>query len=176
MSALVVVAGLPGTGKTTVAREVAARLHWPYLRLDSVEHRITTAGIVPGTLGYSILYVLAADQLRIGVSVVVESVSPVAGSREAWRDVASGTEAEIVEIEVVCSDQDEHRRRVETRDAGIPGMAMPSWTDIVDRDYEPWASPQHVLDTSDSSVEESVEQVLRWIGASRSTEFSKGTR
>ncbi|OZE82224.1 adenylyl-sulfate kinase [Rhodococcus sp. 15-649-1-2] len=176
MSTLVVLAGLPATGKTTVAREVASRLQWPYLRLDTIEHRITTAGIVPGTVGYSVLYALAADQLAVGVPVVVDSVSPVAASRDAWREVASETGAEIVLIEVACSDVDEHRRRVRTRDVGIPGLAVPTWADIQDRDYEPWTSPHHVLDTAGQSVEESVEQVLRWIDVNPVREFSKGTR
>jgi hypothetical protein len=51
---LVVIGGLPGTGKSTIAREVATRTGAAWLRIDAIEQaiRATLAGNV-GIAGYA---------------------------------------------------------------------------------------------------------------------------
>jgi hypothetical protein len=56
-------------------------------------------------------------------------------------------------IEVVCSDAVEHRRRVEQRRADIDGHEVPTWQQIVDREYEPWSEERLVLDTSRTDLD-----------------------
>ena len=41
---LIAFAGLPGTGKTSIARELARRLHATYLRIDTIEQAIVSCG------------------------------------------------------------------------------------------------------------------------------------
>jgi hypothetical protein len=43
----------------------------------------------------------------------------------------------LLEVEVVCSDTREHRRRVETRRTDIPGLKLPAWGDVLVREYAP---------------------------------------
>jgi hypothetical protein len=90
-----------------------------------------------GPVGYLIGYAVAADQLRNGVSVVADSVNPIGVTRSAWREVGVRHAACAVEVEIICSDPDEHRRRAEARDSSIPGLVLPTWKDILDREYEP---------------------------------------
>jgi hypothetical protein len=66
-----------------------------------------------------------------------------------------------MEIEVVCSDAVEHRRRVETRVVDVPRLTLPTWDAVLRRDYEPWDRPHVVLDTAARSAEESVAMLLR---------------
>jgi hypothetical protein len=40
-------------------------------------------------------------------------------TRQAWREVAESLAVPFVEIQVICSDKDEHRRRVTTRETDI---------------------------------------------------------
>lgn len=65
---------------------------------------------------------------------------------------ASGAHA--LEVEVVCSDVIEHQRRVESRVADINGHRLPTWQDVVERDYRPWDTPRLVIDTARVSVAE----------------------
>jgi predicted kinase len=160
---LVVLGGLPATGKSTVAAELVRRTGFPYLRIDTIEQAIvrTTALRQPlGVVGYAIGYSLAAEQLRHNVSVVVECVNPLAVTRDAWRDVAVSAEAGLVEVELVCTDRDVHRRRVETREVDIPDLVHPTWQEIVDREYEPWTRHHLVIDTATHSPAQATDLVL----------------
>ena len=42
---LIILGGLPGTGKTTIARELARQLGAEHLRIDSIEQAIRESGI-----------------------------------------------------------------------------------------------------------------------------------
>ena len=146
---LIVMGGLPGTGKTSVSRELARHLRALHLRIDTIEFALASSESVPvGVAGYVVAYAVAADALRQGLPVVADCVNPLAITRNAWRDVAKSAAAEIIEVEIVCSALIEHRRRVETRVSDIPGLGLPSWKDVLEREYEPWDRQPVVLDTA----------------------------
>ena len=156
---LIIFAGLPGVGKTAIARELAYKLGAAYLRIDSIEQALRDSGAVIGPMndsGYQIAYALAGDNLRLGRTVVADSVNPLRITREAWREVAREAGVESVEIEITCSDSDEHRRRVESRASAIQRLKVPTWTDVMAREYEPWDREHIVIDTNHLSVEKSV--------------------
>ena len=67
----------------------------------------------------------------------------------------------VVEVEVVCSDAAEHRRRVETRVADVPGLVLPTWDGVQSRDYAAWDRPRAVVDTAALTAEEAAAAVLR---------------
>jgi predicted kinase len=162
-STLIVFGGLPGTGKTTLARAVAEEHSATYLRIDTIEQVLRSSGVLAGEdvgpAGYLVAYALAESNLRMGRIVVTDSVNPLAVTRVAWRQVAATASSEIVEIEVVCSDITEHRRRVETRSVDVPGLVLPGWQDVVERDYEPWDGPRIVLDTATCTVAEAIKEL-----------------
>jgi hypothetical protein len=64
---------------------------------------------------------------------------------------------ESLDVEVICSDQAEHRRRVESRIADIPGHVVPTWQDVIERDYHPWDDVRRlIVDTATTTVDEAV--------------------
>jgi predicted kinase len=164
---LVVVGGLPATGKTTVARTAAGRFDAAFLRIDTIEQAIARFAsrensgeelhdAVSWGLGYDVAYAVAGDLLRQGVRVFAECVNPMKITRDAWRDVAKTTGAHLVEVELVCSDPAEHERRATARTVDIPDLALPTWVDILAREYEPWDRTHVVLDTAGQSAEATV--------------------
>jgi len=160
---LIIFAGLPGVGKTAIARELARKLGAMYLRIDSIEQALRESGAVIGPMnesGYRVAYAIAADNLRLGGTVVADSVNPLRITREAWREVAKKERVDSVEIEIKCSDRVEHRRRVESRSANIPGLTVLAWAEVMAREYEPWDREHIEIETSELSVEESVELIL----------------
>ena len=161
---LIVFSGLPGTGKTTIARELSRRLCASYVRIDAIEQALRVAGLNVGTMGYVIGNGIAAENLKIGRVVVADCVNPVHASREGWRETARRNAARLVELEVICSDADEHRRRVENRSPDISGLVLPGWHDVVSRAYEPWDRDRIVLDTASGSIDRLVDRVEALIG------------
>lgn len=161
---LIIFAGLPGVGKTSIARALAQRLDAVFLRIDTIEqvladvHADDVVRADPG-LGYMIACALAAENLALGRTVVGDSVNAIAATRDAWRAVAEQAGATAVEIEVICSDPTEHRRRVETRVADIPGHVPPTWAEVEGREHHAWTRDHIVIDTAGRSLEDCLREL-----------------
>ena len=162
---LISFSGLPGAGKTTIARTLAEDIRAVHLRIDSVENAIRASGVVPigrelDDAGYRVAYALAEDNLRLGHIVISDCVNPIALTRDAWLTVARAAAVPIVEVEIVCSDLSEHRRRVETRPSPFESLENVTWQAVVDREYHKWARGVLVIDTAKHTVPEAV-NILR---------------
>jgi len=160
---LISLAGLPGTGKTTIARAVATRLRAVHLRLDTVEQALVDSGAHThpvGPVGYHVARALAGDHLRQGLVVVADCVNPVAVTRDLWREVARAAGTGLLEVEVVCSDPARHRERVATRTGGVPGMPLPTWEEVAAARPDPWTRDHLVLDTARGTVQECAAAVV----------------
>jgi predicted kinase len=159
---LIAFAGLPGTGKTTLARAIAEERRATYLRVDTIEQILRDSGVLAGDVGpagYMVAYALASANLRLGQDVVADTVNPLAITRDGWRNAARAAGVAIVEVEVICSDAAEHRRRVETRTVDVPGLVPPRWEAVVARDYEAWDRPRVVIDTAQRSVADALAEL-----------------
>ena len=158
---LIVFSGLPGTGKTTIARELAGRIAAVYLRIDVIEQTLRDAGVAPGACGYGVANALALSNLQLGRTVVADCVNPVQESRAAWRATAATAGVALVDIQIVCSDTREHQRRVESRESDIPGLIAPSWQSVLVHEYEPWDDAPLTVDTAQIDAAQAVEKLLK---------------
>ena len=157
---LVVLSGLPGVGKTTIARELARTMSAVYVRIDSIEQALRGEGLEVEGEGYAVAHAISEDNLRLGRIVVADSVNPWPLTRDEWRSVAARAGVRVVDVEVICSDEAEHRRRVESRTADIPGHRVPTWSDVVERDYRPWHRERLIIDTARLDVQQSVQAIV----------------
>ncbi len=161
---LIVIGGLPATGKTTLSRLLAARIGGVHVRIDTIEQAIVRSGLARhpiGAAGYVVGYALAEEHLRQGLTVIAESVNPLAVTRDAWRDVGVKAGVPVTEVEVVCSDPAEHRHRVTSRSIDIPDLRPPEWREVVEREYEPWERERVLVDTAGQTPEQSLDALLR---------------
>ena len=159
---LIVFGGLPGVGKTTIARELAKAIGAVHLRIDTIEHAIRQSSLPKGPIddaGYCVAYAVAEDNLHLGRTVIGDSVNPLPVTREAWRGVARKAGVRLIEIEIICSDRREHQRRVETRGTDFPGWTL-DWREVVERDYHPWDRDRVLIDTAGASIEDSVDRAV----------------
>lgn len=148
---LTVFGGLPGTGKTTLARLLARQQGASYVRVDAIEAGLIEAGLAldqttVGNAGYVVANRTAESCLRAGLDVVVDAVNPVEVAREGWRLLGAELDCVLLFVEVVCSDREQHRRRVAERETDLTGWTLPDWQAVLDREYEPWRGERLVID------------------------------
>ena len=164
---LIILAGLPGTGKTTIARELARRLVAVHIHIDAIELAIRQssahAEVPMDEAGYLVGYAIAEGNLRLGHTVIADCVNPWPLTRDAWKSVAERAGVQAIEIEIICSDPVEHERRITSREPGPSGARPLTWQQVLARDYRHWHRNHLVIDTASKSVEEAVADALAHI-------------
>ena len=118
--------------------------------------------------GYRVGFAVAEDNLRLGKTVVADSVNPLRLTRDTWRSVADRARAKAIEVEVTCPDPAQHRNQVETRSADIKELRLPTWQEIASREYEPGECKHVVIDTAHRYVSDNVNELCDCFFESRS--------
>jgi predicted kinase len=151
-----------------LARELARHRHAAYLRLDTIEHGLSElCGVNVQGEGYRLSYRIAADNLLAGNDVVADCCNPWELTRAEWEGVACGPSARFENIEIVCSEPSEHRRRVESRESDIPGFKLPDWENVQARQYEAWTRPVIRIETAGRAEADCLDELLRRIDGER---------
>ncbi|MCZ2830437.1 AAA family ATPase [Modestobacter sp. VKM Ac-2986] len=160
---LVVVGGLPGVGKTTVARAVAGRTGAAHLRIDTFEVALVRLGLLTevGAEGYELALAAADTCLTAGTDVVVDAVFDVAAARRPFRELAARHGADVHWVRLICTDRVEHRRRVTGRTADLAGHVLPTWPQVQAWTADQWHERHTVVDTA---VGDPVAAVLSALG------------
>jgi predicted kinase len=131
---LIAMAGLPGAGKSALSGELARVLGCALLSVDPVEAAMWRAGVSreqpTGLAAYVVVEDLAREQLVVGNDVIVDAVNDVEPARQQWRSLADRLDVPLAFVEVLCSDEREHERRLAARRRDIPGFPEPSWASV----------------------------------------------
>lgn len=150
---LIVMAGLPASGKSTIAGELAKALRCALLSVDPIEAAMWRAGVErsqpTGLAAYVVAEDLAREQLRVGNDVLVDAVNDVEEARHQWKSLATDLETPLAFIEVFCSDPATHRQRLYKRRRGITGFPEPTWESVVARKehFQRWNDTRLRLDS-----------------------------
>jgi predicted kinase len=173
---LIVVSGLPGTGKSAVAERVARRLGAVQLSIDDIEDALLGAGLAPGwTTGvaaYEAVRAAAEQNLALGRVVVVDAVNDSEPARETWRRAADATNVPVLFFVLTLDDDAEHRRRLDGRRRNLAHVREPSWEDVRRRaeSVEPWVGGHEVIVATPA-----VDEIAAHIAASASAHPSLPT-
>ena len=167
---LYIFSGLPGSGKSTLAHELAKATGFIYLRIDTIEQglRDLCNFEVEGE-GYRLSYRIAKDNLELGMSVIADSCNPIGLTRREWNEVAVQSNANCVNIEVICSNTSEHKVRIQKREPDIEHLVLPSWEDVKNREYHSWDTDRLLIDTAGKSINESVKELFTILGVDKIT-------
>lgn len=167
---LIVVCGLPGVGKTSVAAVVAGRMRAVHLSIDAIEETLLGSGLPAGwqvgVAAYEAARAIAELNLRLGHVVVVDAVNDSEEARQTWRSAADAVGAGLL---LVTSDEREHERRLLGRNRGFSHVSEPTWADVHRRraEYAPWTDDHVEIDTSSQTLHEIADAVVARIGVTR---------
>jgi predicted kinase len=168
---VIIFAGLPGTGKSTLAERVARTILTPVFSSDWLMGGLKPAHAALAKLdrsdflaaSFGLLRTLVIRQLMLDQSAIVEEVMDDT-QFVLWRDTADEFAARLSVIECVCSDEAMHRARIEGRTRGIPGWHEIDW-DHVERmraEIPPLTADRLIVDAMES-VETNLRRVLDYI-------------
>lgn len=161
---LVVVSGLPGTGKSTVAAALADGWTAVHLSVDNVEDAMLGAGLPQswetGVAAYEVVRAAAEQNLGLGRVVVVDAVNDSAIARRTWSAAAEATGTRVRFAVLTPPPPSEHRRRLQRRDRRLAHLPEPTWEQIEARAaaFAPWEEDCIVVD-SGRAVEAVIDEI-----------------
>ncbi|HLO35060.1 MAG TPA: AAA family ATPase [Candidatus Deferrimicrobium sp.] len=151
---LIVLSGLPATGKTVLAAAVARELGAILLSVDPVDSALASAGVretgPTGLAAYAVVGAIAEQNLALGASVVVDAVNAVGEAKTFWIELARRCDARLLAVETILSDGALHRERLAGRIRDL-AIAEPTWEAVVLRrdEWVAWPFAPLVVDAAE---------------------------
>lgn len=166
MQKLIMISGLQGTGKTTLARHLAQILKYPLFTKDLFETTLYNDKLTDGhsLTAYHLLLETTASQLSFGISVIVEAVFPMSGFRQQVCDMAIEHSVDLRIIHTYCSNKALHRHRVETRLSKVPWDRI-TWEDVLYTTsfFEVWKHNEALFLDAVNPLETNLYKALQYI-------------
>lgn len=164
---LIAVSGLPGSGKSTIAEGLARAFEIPILSIDPIEAAMWRSGLSSSETGiaaYRVAEAVAVENLKQGLSVIIDAVNPVEDARAMWQALADEHKVDLKSIEVICSDETIHRQRIEARIRNIEGMPEIDWERVVERkaEYDARTDDRLILDSATSSPHKLIDLAAKY--------------
>lgn len=156
---LIVVSGLPCTGKSSIAEALATKYSIPLFTKDWIEATLRHIALGEEAVdnsvetisedGYEIMSMLAMRQLKMGQSAILEGVVQKDSLRQRWRKLSIDYDAHWYVIECICSNELLHKERVLNRHRNIPCWHEVTWerVEMFGGIYSPWKERRLVLDS-----------------------------
>lgn len=167
---LIVISGLPGTGKSAVAAALAARLGGVWLSIDPITDALLGSGLPDswetGVAAYEAARAMTEQNLRLGRVVVVDAVNDSEPARDTWRSAASATHVALRLVVLVLADAAEHRRRLEGRHRDLQHVPEPTWDQVSARaaGSAPWEEGTYLSLAAESPVDAVVRELETRLG------------
>jgi predicted kinase len=171
---LIVVFGPPGSGKSTLARALASHFGAAYLDSDTItapffgEDRDSDEYRRLRPTLYEALYALAASNLALGLSVVLDGPHGSVLADQLWLErvttMTGRAGADVGFIRCAC-DTETMRRRMIARGEPRDGLKLTRWVDFVasQPDWRETAFPHLTVDTTTSAPDTMLARVLAWL-------------
>ncbi len=164
---LVLISGLPGTGKTRLANELAASLQISVFAKDRFQSQLHRLGLTDreGPAGYHLLLDMADQQLSLGLGAILDAVFPKHGFRQEAHEIAEQHAASFRPVLCYCSDDEVLKERMQNREQYVPHWSPVGWEEVlkIRAYFEPWDENSALhLDAIDN-FDQNLSRALDWI-------------
>lgn len=162
---LIIFSGLPGTGKSTLADQLARKLRWPLLRIDDVIGAVPEdADVVFWDSKVDILLTLVETQLEMGLNVIVDSVF-MNMDRQHAQELARKYGARFLPIYVFVSDEKIWKQRVNDRCKEMKDKRVATWenTQHQRKHFANWEPQTALFVDSVNLIAQNFEKVLDFV-------------
>ena len=165
-SIFIVMRGFPGTGKSTIARLLAAALHASLIDRDIIRQTaVHVLGELPhvGQFSYELMFALAREQLSLGLSVVIDTPLTYRTTYEQCKGLAKAFQTPMLVVHCQCPPEVQ-KRRLEDRKGNVSAFQITSW-DEWERwkpRFEAYEDGGCTIDTS-NPMDDSLATVMRSI-------------
>lgn len=171
---LIVFAGLPGVGKSTLARALARELRAAYLDKDTIkdaalalgrEMKVENAMQYAGALSYTLLIPIARDNLTVGTHVIIDSPAGHRTFQDAIEDLVRGVKVNFKLIECITTDEALLRERIERRAPELPDHRVRDWDAFQQarERLERMSGPRLLVDTAET-VATNLHKIMNTLG------------
>jgi adenylate kinase family enzyme len=164
---IIIIGGVPGTGKTTLAELLSKEIEATCFSKDKLEAAILRRGIANkdslNGVGYELLSEIAKTELDHNRSVILDSVASSQRVLEFWPHIIT---QKIYYIECICSDEELHKERVEGRSRNITGWYEITWNDIlkIKKSYQPFSENRLIIDSA-NDLSKNVAKAINYVRA-----------
>jgi hypothetical protein len=161
---LILVCGLPGTGKTTVAERIAEKTRSRLLSTDVMRKEIIER---PGytekekEMVYGLVFGMAERMLRDSKNVVLDGTFYKKGLRDSVREIAEKTGSDFHLVEVVCGERIIKERLGDRKKARSASDADFGVYKKIKRVFEPVRGEHFVINTSTKNWRKQTDEMAR---------------
>jgi predicted kinase len=171
---LILITGLPGIGKTTLARELARQTKGIHFDLDDTKRVVVPEYMVTESIDpHEFRYKYYAEAIRrlpdlFGQSsaqiVIMDETFHLQGFRRMWREAARQLNIRLHWVEAVCDEEIVKERLSNGRDRGNHILVDKGYQMylLFRKAFEPIKGPHEVVDTNKDIVPQVQRMVREW--------------
>jgi predicted kinase len=170
---LAVFKGLPGTGKSTLARELHKEIGWPLIDRDAIKEQLIYSGVSEKEIGFKshqIMWEKAESFLQEGTSAICDTNLNQKVILEDVKRIEEKKHAQILIVECLCEDKEVQKSRIDARkDKGLLSFWVDSWEKCLQYENSDKTQafeisyPKIQVDTGNITIQEGVEKISRFI-------------
>lgn len=164
-STIIIIGGIPGAGKSTLAKALSKELNIPAFAKDELEAAVARRGLCNNKetqgVGFEIMAVIAKNQIENNNSAIFDFIASKSRITERWPELL---ESEIKYIECICSNEEIHKERIQSRNRNIEGWYELVWEDVltIKQYFQPLMANRLIVD-SVNNINDNIAMAIEYV-------------